>query len=156
MAPGEEPDYASSPKVYVSLTFGDILYNLIIEHERLRKKEGRVTASMMVCKGSTGNVIYGWSSIKQTAQTTMPLPMSAIKSIKENRIVKHPEHCLRKERLNKHGAKTVEETVKVLDFLAFYRFLFFSLLREAFNFVNSKHGQAEVVQVNTIHGGGYY
>lgn len=76
-----------SPELYVKLTFADIPYNLQMEKEHLKQKEGRFIAAM-VAQAFTSNGNCEWYPIKETAQKTMRIRMSVINTINELPVLK--------------------------------------------------------------------
>lgn len=78
----------------MNFTFAGSLYNPQMEYKSLKLKERRGTATM-VAEAFTGNGNYGWSSVEQSAQTSMQLPLSAIDTIREIAIPEDPKLCMR-------------------------------------------------------------
>lgn len=70
-----------SPEFYVQFTLSEGPFNLSMEYNRLKLKEHRVTTAM-VANSFIANGKYSSSSIKQTAQMAMRVPMAVIHAIK--------------------------------------------------------------------------
>lgn len=100
-----------APDFFVQITFADILFNLLLKYTRLQLKECLVTVSMGF-GAYTGNGKYSKSSIKQTAQTTMRVPIAVIETFRAIPYEENPEVCLHNDGLYKRGLKSVEEFVK--------------------------------------------
>lgn len=83
---------------YVQFTLAGILYSPRMEFNLLQLKESRATA-VMIAKLFTGNGKHGSSSIKQTAQTAMPLSMVTVSTIREALNAKDSHLCTQNERL---------------------------------------------------------
>lgn len=92
-----------------------------MEYNRLKLEEGRVTAAR-VAESFIGNGKYGSSSINQTAQRTMCLPVALINIIRKIASTQDPHLCVQHKRMNQNSSGTAEEHAKVEDCRPFSRF----------------------------------
>lgn len=128
----------------------DVLFNLGMEYNFLKLKEGLVTATMVVC-AFVGNGKYRMLSLNQAAQTTMRLPKAVIEAIRDVANVKDPVLRLHSDRLSQFVQKTIKELTGVSDCRPVAAPLHTPSLKAATQVMNRHYTDSEKAQVDTIH-----
>lgn len=103
-----------SAELYVAFTFVDVLFNLRMEYDRLKLKEGKLSTAML-SSVYCGEIEYKASSLKKTTETTMRLPPSVITSSRYNANFKEHLLFLSNARLNLPAHTAVQMLVFVAD-----------------------------------------
>ncbi len=141
-----------SSRFFVELTFFDTLSNMRTEYEKLSKTSSRV-AGQDVVNAYCGYTVTSKkrSTLVQTANTVIRLPVSVIRTIGEICNAEHPELVLTNSKLNTIGATTISEAMRQVDCRVFRNFLHITSIKSAKAFMNAKHRNGERAQVCTLY-----
>ncbi len=139
-------------RFFIQYTFFDMISNMKTEYDRLAKVQRRVVGQDVV------DVYCGYSvtskkvsTLIQTANTVIRLPVSVINAIGEVCNAEHPELVLRNRKLNRRNATTVDEAMKLEDCRVYRNLLHITSLKSAKAFMNAKHKDGERAQIYTIY-----
>ncbi len=138
------------PHFYVELTLFDILYNLRLEHENLKREQKR-------CGGSeTANAYDGVqhaksSTLQQKANICIRLPLSVLEEIGKIMNLDRPDLKFKSRSKSKCGARTEDQLMESEDCRFFRRFININTLKGSSVFMNAKGEGAENIQINSLH-----
>ena len=137
---------------YIETTFFDMISNMRTEYDKLRKVQSRVLGQDVV------NAYCGYtvtskktSTLVQTANTAIRLPVSVVRAIGEVSNLEQPDLVLSSTKLNSKGATSVEEAMRMVDCRVFRKFLHVNSIRASKAFMNAKHKYGERAQVYAIY-----
>ncbi len=139
-----------SPSFYVELTLFDVLFNLRLEHETL-KREKKKCGGSETAHAYDGALHARNSTLQQKANVSIRLPMSVLKEIGKIMNADHPEIILASKNFAKFGAKTEDELMERVDCRRFRSFINIATLKGSPMFMNASGENSEKVQISTLH-----
>ncbi len=139
-------------RFYIQYTFFDMISNMRTEYDRLCKIQKRVVGQDVV------NVYCGYntttkkvSTLIQTANTVIRLPISVINVIGEICNAEHPDLVLSNAKLNRSKSISTDEVMRQEDCRVYRNFLHLTSLKSAKAFMNAKHPDGERAQIYSIY-----
>lgn len=137
---------------HVELTFFDMLSNMRTEYDKLCKVQKRVIGQDVV------NAYCGYSvtskknsTLVQTANTVMRLPVSVITTIGEVSNSEHPNLILSSSKLNRRSVTSTDDVMRQEDCRVFRHFLHITSLKSCKSFMNAKNQNGERAQNYAIY-----
>ncbi len=136
-----------NPIYYVELTFYDVISNLRMEHERL-KKLGYRSSGVETAEAYDGTLHKKNSTLQQIANLAIRLPRSVIHEMGLIVNQDHPDIALRSKQFNSRGATNEDEALSLGDCRVFRKFVNIGTLKGSSAFMNCKNEQ---VQLHCLH-----
>lgn len=139
-----------NPSYYVELTLFDVLYNLRLEHEKLKREN-------LKCGGAETAHSYDGvhhaksSTLQQKANIAIRLSMPVLVELGKIMNQDHPEIMLSSKKMNRNGAQTVEQMMETADCRLYKKFLNISTLKGSAAFMNLKGHDSDEIQICTLH-----
>ncbi len=138
------------PSFYVELTLFDVLYNLRLEHETL-KREKKKCGGSETAHAYDGALHARNSTLQQKANISIRLPIAVLKEMGNIMNSDHPDIILASKGSAKYGAKTEEQLMERVDCRRYRSFINISTLKGSPMFMNANEKDSEEVQINTLH-----
>ncbi len=135
---------------YIELTLFDVLYNLKLEHEKL-KREKRKCGGSETAHAYDGAQHARNSTLQQKANLSIRLPISVLEEMGSIMNKDHPEMILSSRSMCKRGAETVDQLMEREDCRLFRSFLTASTLKGSATFMNATGDSAVQLQVDCLH-----
>ncbi len=135
---------------FIELTLFDILYNLRLEHERLKREKKK-------CGGSETAQAYDGtrharnSTLQQKANLSIRIPLAVLEEMGKIMNQDHPEMIMSSKSMNKKGAQTEDELMERTDCRLFRKFINIVTLKGSSSFLNASGEKSEIIQINTLH-----
>ncbi len=137
------------PFFYVEFTLFDVLYNLRIEHEKL-KRENRKCGGSETANAYDGAQHARSSTLQQKANVSIRLPIEVLEEMGKIMNKDHPDLILS---LRKRKVAQLEENnvMEKEDCRFFKGFINISTLKGSSSFMNSKEKDSHLLQINCLH-----
>lgn len=138
------------PYFYVQLTLFDVLYNLRVEHESLKRDQKK-------CGGSETAQAYDGaqhaknSTLQQKANIAIRLPLPVLEELGKIMNLDRPDIKLKQNLTNKNSARTESQLMQQEDCRVFRSFLNINTLKGSSAFMNAKGDESEQIQISALH-----
>ncbi len=138
------------PHFYIELTLFDVLYNLRLEHERL-KCENKKSGGSETAQAYDGAQHAKNSTLQQKANVSIRLPMSVLEELGKIMNEDVPELILSANKNNRRRAQNADDLMKLEDCRLFKKFISVATLKGSTSFMNVKGTDAETLQILCLH-----
>lgn len=138
------------PYFYVELTLFDVLYNLRVEHETLKRDQKK-------CGGSETAHAYDGaqhaknSTLQQKANIAIRLPFAVVEELGKIMNLDRPDIKLKHNSISKNSSRTETQLMQQEDCRIFRRFININTLKGSSVFMNAKGEGAQDVQISALH-----
>ncbi len=139
-----------NPSFYVELTLFDVLYNLRLEHERL-KRENKKCGGSETAEAYDGALHARSSTLQQKANICIRLPMNVLKEMGLIMNKDHPDIILASRKTKAQNLCNADQLMERQDCRLFRKFINICTLKGSSAFLNASGSNSEDIQINTLH-----